>query len=248
MSAAVTGRLPEEEKPPAGPHNELFALRARRARPGLQQALAVLLGVDYDGKAGYLLELCEGKLENLPPLLQRAGCEVRPEDSLTVELLYAAASSRHGKTSCKVAPHTRLKKPGIQQLLDTDPMWRRDAKTRDITSPQPSSRMQQSGTGRHIIETATPRSKLAASYSFYYHHRENDFTISRGLPVVAKERGYSVPSRKPVRIPMTSEHFRNDYTGMSLPEHETGSSRRGWGRPDQTAPPAWPSEKLTLSL
>eukprot|EP00930_Biecheleria_cincta_P014002 TRINITY_DN12220_c0_g1_i1.p1 TRINITY_DN12220_c0_g1~~TRINITY_DN12220_c0_g1_i1.p1 ORF type:complete len:299 (-),score=23.80 TRINITY_DN12220_c0_g1_i1:101-997(-) len=120
-------------------HAALFALRARQARDGIRAALGVLLGPDYENQAFLFAELCNRDLDKVAALLTQAGCHVTAADAPVIELLFAAATSRHGKTACRMSEHSRGKKSDLAVLLEEDLRWRPGAGGVPRSCPSPLS-------------------------------------------------------------------------------------------------------------
>eukprot|EP00931_Biecheleriopsis_adriatica_P114284 TRINITY_DN8985_c0_g1_i2.p1 TRINITY_DN8985_c0_g1~~TRINITY_DN8985_c0_g1_i2.p1 ORF type:complete len:195 (+),score=38.00 TRINITY_DN8985_c0_g1_i2:13-597(+) len=118
---------------------ELWEQRALAAPPGIQAALAVLLGVKFAKQAHRFAELCGRDLNKAYAIITQAGYHVTAADAPVVELLFAAAVNRHGKTACRMSEHTRCRKSNWKVMLEEDLRWRSDAGgvRRSCPSPQP---------------------------------------------------------------------------------------------------------------
>jgi len=124
VKKSVTSSLQAEDI--GRPQVSRFAELARMARPGIQSALAVLLGADFENQAATCAETCYYDLHTFRCMLIQAGCDLQDSDTFLVEMLFAAATTSHGRLQCKLLKesHTLLLKSDFEAMLDEDVRWR----------------------------------------------------------------------------------------------------------------------------
>mmetsp|Transcript_6644 Transcript_6644/g.14495 ORF Transcript_6644/g.14495 Transcript_6644/m.14495 type:complete len:241 (+) Transcript_6644:103-825(+) len=151
------GEAQEERRPQV----QRFAELARQARPAIRSALGVLLGADFENQAASCAEVCQHDLLTFRAMLTQAGCDLQDTDTYLVEMLFAAATTSHGRIQCKLLKesHAVLVKSNFEALLDEDIRWRRPTSSRGSHSraeaeavtpprPKPPARPQSSATCR----------------------------------------------------------------------------------------------------
>merc|ERR1719284_676723 len=115
---------PNESAAEGGHDAARFAQEARSARPGIRSALAVLLGADFENQAAACAEMCGWDLSRFQSLLTQAGCDLNADDAYTVELLFAAATTRNCQISFSLFSQRRSQKSDMAALVDEDLRWR----------------------------------------------------------------------------------------------------------------------------
>uniref|UniRef100_A0A7S4WCT0 Uncharacterized protein n=1 Tax=Alexandrium monilatum TaxID=311494 RepID=A0A7S4WCT0_9DINO len=147
LHGSTVGRSPEN----------MFATRARCASPGIRAALAVLLGSNFENEGSRLAEMCANDVSRMPGLLTQAGCQPTDAELREAELLFAAATTRHGKTAGRLSDLQRSRKPELMVLMEQDLQWR-GARLRGVSSPQPAMHGRPAASGPCIVRPAyTPR-------------------------------------------------------------------------------------------